>query len=107
MTGTVLGGDGGRSWTGIDEHFEDAERSTSPDGLMEQNLSVQLGIFGQEGLAGRLGEDGNLPLGGEGRGRRGRPAGLQYRPPEAYHDGRLAVLAGDLGTFGTGLDEGA
>ena len=48
VTGTILGRDGGRSWTGIDEQLEDAQRSTPPDGLMEQNLSVQLGIFGQE-----------------------------------------------------------
>ena len=32
---------------------------------------------------------------------------MQCRPLEADHDGRLTVLAGDLGTFGTGLDEGA
>lgn len=107
VTGTILGRDGGRSWTGIDEQLEDAQRSTPPDGLMEQNLSIQLGIFGQEGLASRFSEDGNLPLGGEGRGRRGRSSGLQYRPSEADHDGRLTVLAGDLGTFGAGLDEGA
>ena len=70
VAGTILGRDSHRSWAGIDEQLEDAERSTPLNGLMEQNPSVCLGIFGQEGLASRLGEDGHLPLGGEGRGRR-------------------------------------
>ena len=108
VTGVILGWDGRRGGTGLDEQPKNVERSTTLDGLMQENIAPQLGIFGQKGLASQPGEEGHLPLGREGRRRRRRRGwftGLQHCPPEADHDGRLAVLAGDLGTLGAGVDQ--